>query len=247
METTNEDQLLESLAQLEHEQWASWARCFLSNKSEENQIRWQRQMETPYEDLTDDEKEADRFWARKVLACTHSNQLKDGTLFEGRFLRVKVRRGWEYVERRKISGVVAILAVTEDGKVIMIEQFRPPIGKRILEIPAGLAGDIAGEEDEGFPEAARRELLEETGYRAESMELLTQGPASAGLSNEIITFYQAKGLTKVAKGGGEGSESILVHEVPLVDLNSWIAAKRSEGCEVDYKVFTALYFLGRKP
>ncbi len=168
------------------------------------------------------------------------------TLFEGRHCRLRSVNGWEYVERVKAAGIVAILAITDEDKVILIEQFRPPLGKIVIEIPAGLAGDLAGSENEKFAAAAERELLEETGYQASEMEYLTDGPASAGLSTEVITFFRAKGLKKVAKGGGEGSEKISIYEIPLVQLDTWIASRRAEGCEVDYKVYAALYFYQRR-
>ncbi len=113
---------------------------------------------------------------------------------------------------------------------------------RVIEIPAGLAGDIESEEDETLAEAAKRELLEETGYQAQRMEYLTEGPPSAGLSTEIVTFFRAHDMKKISNGGGDGSEDILVHLVPLTGLDAWIAAKRKEGCLVDYKVYAALYF-----
>ena len=163
-------------------------------------------------------------------------------LFEGRFLQVRKIGKWEYVERHKASGIVAVLAITEAREIILVEQYRIPVGKRVIEIPAGLAGDITGEENEALAEAAKRELLEETGYTAERMEFLTEGPPSAGLSTEVVTFFRAHGLTKVSAGGGDGSEDIVVHLVPLAQLDTWIAAKRAEGCLVDYKVYATLYF-----
>jgi ADP-ribose pyrophosphatase len=235
--------LLERLAALEHEQWAAWTQHFLSNQTPENQARWKRQMAATYEELSESEKEADRTWAKKVLALLDLPQTPaPDVLFEGRFLKVKKKDRWEYVERCKTSGIVAILPITENQEIILVEQFRVPVNQRVIEIPAGLAGDIEGEEDEALAEAAKRELLEETGYEAERMEYLTEGPPSAGLSTEIVTFFRAHGLKKVSDGGGDGSENIQVHAVPLTELENWIEAKRKEGCLVDYKVYAALYF-----
>ena len=167
--------------------------------------------------------------------------------YEGKFLRVKVKGHWEYVERCKLSGIVAILAVTEAEEIILVEQFRIPVNRRVIEIPAGLAGDLAGEEDEALAEAAKRELVEETGYEAQGMEYLTEGPSSAGLSTEVISFFRAAGLKKVSEGGGDGSENIQVHAVALRDLEAWIEGKQKEGCLVDYKVYAALYFQPGRP
>ena len=163
------------------------------------------------------------------------------TLFEGVFLRVKRKKQWEYVERCNTSGIVAILAITDKSELILVEQFRVPVNKWVIEIPAGLAGDIKGKENETLNEAAKREFLEETGYQAQRMEYLAEGPSSAGLLTEVITFFRAAELKKVSKGGGDESENIQVHVVPLIGLNSWLESKLIDGCLVDYKVYAALY------
>jgi len=172
-----------------------------------------------------------------------SDNLSSDILFEGRFLRVKRKDHWEYVERHKASGIVAILAITDNREIILIEQLRIPVNKRVIEIPAGLAGDIEGQESEALAEAAKRELLEETGFEAQQMKYLTEGPPSAGLSTEMVAFFQAGELKKVANGGGDGTEDIQVHAVPLAQLKSWIETKRQEGCLVDYKIYAALYLI----
>src|SRR5688500_4920446 len=105
-------------------------------------------------------------------------------LGEGRHLRL-VRRGrWEHVERLRTSGVVSVVAITADRRLLLTEQFRPPVDRYCLELPAGLAGDVEGQELEELAAAARRELIEETGYDAQSFEWLTVGPSSAGLTDE---------------------------------------------------------------
>lgn len=176
------------------------------------------------------------------MTTEHPQDSEAELLFQGRFLEVKRKGNWEYVERCNTSGVVAILALTEKNELILVEQFRPPMNRRVIEIPAGLAGDIEGSEHEALAEAARRELLEETGYEAESMEFLTEGPPSAGLATELVTFFRARGLKKISEGGGDKSESIQVHHVPLNQLAAWIAEKRAQGCLVDYKIYATLYF-----
>jgi ADP-ribose pyrophosphatase len=166
----------------------------------------------------------------------------DGELLgEGRFLRLLRQGRWEHVERMRASGVVTIVAITPDRRLILTEQFRPPVGRACIELPAGLAGDVAGQESEDLIAAARRELLEETGYTAERFERLAVGPSSAGLTNELITFYLARGLTKVGGGGGDGSEEIVVHEPPLSDLASWLARQVEAGKLVDYKIAAGLW------
>ncbi|MGE5611268.1 MAG: NUDIX hydrolase, partial [Bacillota bacterium] len=135
------------------------------------------------------------------------------TLAEGRFLRLVKSGTWEFVQRKNITGIVGIVAVTEDRKLILVEQYRPPVDKRVIEIPAGLVGDVAGKESELLVEAAKRELEEETGYQAREIVPLAVGTASAGMSDEVITLLKANGLTRVGNGGGDGSEQIVVHEV----------------------------------
>ena len=62
-----EQHKLEELAELEHIQWAHWTRYMLNNLTPENIERWKRQIDTPYEELSEEEKNSDRKWARKVL------------------------------------------------------------------------------------------------------------------------------------------------------------------------------------
>ncbi len=158
------------------------------------------------------------------------------TLAEGKFLRLVKQGRWEYAARKGISGIVAIVAVTDDGKLILVEQYRPPVGKPVIELPAGLAGDVEGSELEELSAAARRELLEETGYEADTMEPLGSGSSSAGMCDEMITLFRATGLRKTGLGEGDGQEQITLHEVPVGEVAAWVASKvalgprrRSEG------------------
>ena len=123
------------------------------------------------------------------------------TLAEGRFVRlVKLDPGgWEYVERVNASGVVVIIALTHEQRVVLVEQHRPPIGARVIELPAGLAGDVSGEEDEPLARAAARELEEETGYRAAHIEALMQFLPVPGWCTERMFAYVARGLTPVGQ------------------------------------------------
>jgi ADP-ribose pyrophosphatase len=162
--------------------------------------------------------------------------------WEGKFLRVLKSGRWEYADRKGATGIAVIVAVTNEGKLLLVEQYRIPIGQRVIELPAGLAGDAPGHESETVAAAARRELLEETGYEASEMTELTSGPPSAGLTSEIVTFLRATGLRRVAAGGGEGQEDIQVHEVPLGQVAAWLKGKMTEGLLVDPKVYAGLYF-----
>ncbi len=160
----------------------------------------------------------------------------------GRYLEYReTDKGWEYVVRPNAKGCVAILAITDDRRVVLTEQYRPPVAKNVIELPAGLAGDIPLQEDEPLETAARRELKEETGYEAKSWVRLTEGPSSAGLTTETNTIFQATELTKMTEGGGTASEDIRVHLVDLGDIPTWCADRQAEGKMVDFKIFAALY------
>ena len=161
-------------------------------------------------------------------------------LAEGRFLRLVKDNRWEYVERCRASGVVAIVPVTRDGRVILVEQFRPPVGSQMIEIPAGIAGDIAGQESESFEIAARRELEEETGYSGGDWRLLGVSPSSAGLTTELITFFAAMNVERTSSGGGVEHEQIVIHEVPLTELRDWLSQQTARGAMIDWKIFAAL-------
>lgn len=164
------------------------------------------------------------------------------TIGDGRFLRL-VRRGkWEYVERLGASGAAAIVAVTAEGRLVLIEQPRPALGGVAVELPAGLVGDTPGEETEEAATAANRELVEETGYEASRIELVAHGPSSPGLTSECISIFVATGLRKVGPGGGDSNEQISVFEVPLAEVEAWLAERIARGAHVDLKVYAGLYF-----
>ena len=165
------------------------------------------------------------------------------TLHTGRHLSL-VRRGhWEFATRHGATGVVGLVAVTEDAKMVLVEQARPPLGKQVIELPAGLSGDIVGEESESLITAARRELLEETGYEALEVKLLTEGPSSAGLTDEMISFFLMTGLIKTGAGGGDASEDIVVHEVPLAEMPEWLEERRRSGWAIDPKIYVGLFWI----
>ncbi|MEO8801770.1 MAG: NUDIX hydrolase [Rudaea sp.] len=164
-------------------------------------------------------------------------------LFNGRWLRLLKRGRWEYAERTHPGGGVIILALTPDDCILFVEQWREAVNSKTIEMPAGLVGDIAGKPDESAAAAAARELTEETGYRAGSVEFLMAGPSSAGMSNEIIAFVRARDLVRVHAGGGDETEDIVVHEVPRAQAPQWLMDKMREGYSIDPKLFAGLYFI----
>lgn len=164
-------------------------------------------------------------------------------LFKGKYLDLIREDNWEYVRRNHCSGIVVIVAVTREKKVLFVEQFRRPVKSHVIEFPAGLVNDKKTKKHETMEDAAKRELLEETGYEAEHLSLIVGGPVSSGLSSEIITFYQAIDVIKKGPGGGDASESIVAHEVPLAETAVWLHTMEKQGYLVDPKVYTGLYFL----
>jgi ADP-ribose pyrophosphatase len=164
-------------------------------------------------------------------------------LHKGRWLTLKQRGRWEYVERNNPGGAVIIMAVTPEDKVIFVEQYRVSILQKTIEMPAGLVGDIAGQTDEDVLLAARRELEEETGYACGDIEFVHAGPSSSGMSTEMIAFVRARDLVRVGPGGGDDSENIIVHEIPLTEAGTWLFARAAEGYSVDAKLFGGLWFI----
>jgi len=165
-------------------------------------------------------------------------------LGEGKYLRLFDDNGWEYVRRHGANGVVVIVALTPDDRLVLVEQFRPAVDGRVVELPAGLVGDTDAARGENLAAAAERELEEETGYQAERFLRLAAGPTAVGLSSELVTFFKAEGLRRVGPGGGDHTEDIMVHEVPLPQLRSWLAAKEAEGALVDPKIFAGVCLAG---
>lgn len=170
-------------------------------------------------------------------------RLQKTTLCTGQFVSL-IREGhWEYAQRLNTTGAAVIVAVTEQNKLLLVEQYRIPCHARTIELPAGIIGDEPETGDESHAAAAGRELLEETGYAADCLEFLVTGPPSSGLASEMVTFFRATGLRRVGVGGGVAHEDIKVHEVPLVDVRPWLEQKARSGVLVDPKVYAGLYFI----
>ena len=155
----------------------------------------------------------------------------------GRFITAKKRGRWEYVSRARGIRAAVILAV-EEGEVLLVEQYRVPLGKRCLELPAGLIGDET--EGEDALTSAARELEEETGYSADNWQELGEFYSSPGMVSESFTLVKATGLTKVGDGGGTEHENITVYHVPLARIAAFVAERRAAGSAIDVKLLTLL-------
>ena len=158
-------------------------------------------------------------------------------VWEGKYIKVTKQGTWEYVSRTRGVTAAVILAV-HDRHVILVEQYRVPLGAMSLELPAGLVGDE--EEGEEIAAAAIRELEEETGYRAGRVTDLGRFHSSPGMSSEGFSLLRAEDLTKVGEGGGVENEDIQVHRVKFQDVPAFVEAKRREGARVDVKILLLL-------
>jgi ADP-ribose pyrophosphatase len=147
---------------------------------------------------------------------------------------------WDFVRRPHSDACVGVLAITDDQEIVLVEQFRIPMGKRVIEVPAGLVGDEAEHAAQPPIDTAHRELIEETGFHAATIVPLLSSPTSAGMTSETVHLFHASGLTRVASGGGVHGEDIQTHLVPLADLRAWLAEKRAAGILVDFKIHAAL-------
>jgi len=159
-------------------------------------------------------------------------------LAQGKYLQLVKDAHWEYVHRIRGIGAVAIIPVTRNQELVLVEQYRYPFEKQVIDLPAGLVGDEL-ESDTDFEDAARRELLEETGYAAKHLKLLIDGPTTSGMATETIHFYLARNVTRVAAGGGVDGENILVHVVPLNRISAWFKRQQKAGKLIDVKCFLA--------
>lgn len=158
--------------------------------------------------------------------------------WQGQWITAKRQGKWEYVSRARNIRAAVIVAIDDAEQVLLVDQYRVPLGKRCLELPAGLIGDE--HDGDTVAGAARRELIEETGYDCARVEELGEFYSSPGMVSESFTLVRATGLTRVGEGGGLEDEDIVVHRVPLVEVPAFVAAKREEGLAIDVKLLLLL-------
>ncbi len=159
------------------------------------------------------------------------------TVWAGRYLAVHKDGTWEYAVRNNAIAAAVIVAIDRDH-LLLVEQYRVPIGRTCIELPAGLVGDE--DADESIADAARRELEEETGYRAATVEERGDFCSSPGMTSETFTLVVATGLERVGDGGGHAGENITVHRVPLAGVAGFVAQKRRDGVAIDAKMLLVL-------
>jgi len=161
-------------------------------------------------------------------------------VWQGKFITAKVDGKWEYVSRARGIRAAVIVAIDAEGNVILVEQYRVPLGRACIELPAGLIGDHDDVADEDDTTAAARELEEETGYRAGRMELLGEYWSSPGMLSESYTLVRAHDLVRVSDGGGTDGENITVHRVPRPELPAFLDTQRALGKGIDGKLLLLL-------
>ena len=160
----------------------------------------------------------------------------------GKWVTARRRGRWEYVTRANGIRAAVILAVDgppEAREVVLIDQYRVPVGGRSLELPAGLIGDDAGPDEDPLA-TAKRELEEETGYRAREWADLGEFWSSPGMLGESFSLIRASGLEKVGEGGGDEHEDIVVHRVAVRDIASFVQEARTLGLAIDVRILAVL-------
>ena len=167
-------------------------------------------------------------------------------VWKGKFLEAHVTPWgdggqWEFVKRARDIQAAVIVALTDLHELVLVEQYRAPLGRPCIELPAGLVGDET--EGEDVFDSARRELFEETGFEAETWEAFGEFASSPGMVGEIFHLYRATGLTRTGPGGGVDNEGIVPHIVPVSAIPSFIESARSRGCAIDTRLLIGLNLL----
>lgn len=173
-----------------------------------------------------------------VLSDQYDAEKPIEVIWEGRFITTKRQGRWEYVSRSRGIRAAVILAIDPEDHIILVDQYRVPLGKRCIELPAGLVGDHDVDEDSAI--AAARELEEETGFRAGIIENIGEFYSSPGMVSESFTLFRARDLVKVGEGGGVESENIVVHRVPVANIEEAVREWRKQGYAIDVKILTLL-------
>lgn len=158
-------------------------------------------------------------------------------VWQGKYITTVTEGRWEYVNRARHIRAAVILAIDDapDGRhIILVEQYRVPLHRACIELPAGLVGD----EEAGEPvaTAAARELEEETGYQAALWQEAGEFCSSPGMVGESFTLMIARDLTRVGPGGGVSNEDIIVHRVPLSGIADFLDGQRALGRAIDVRL-----------
>lgn len=164
-------------------------------------------------------------------------------------------RTWEAVRRvmknnktniDSFDDIVVVVPITDEGEIVFISQFRATVGAvlagseelideseiQIIEFPAG----VVDEEGLTKKDTAMLELAEEAGFGARRLQIINEGPISAGMSFEYVTEYLALDLYPVPKKDGDEERGITVYRVPLKGALEWLEQKEKGGFVIDSRV-----------
>ena len=164
--------------------------------------------------------------------------MKSEKIYEGKMINLRVDTvelpDKKYSKREIVEhpGSVGIVAITHDGDMVLVKQFRKPVEKNLLEIPAGKI-----EINEEPKETALRELYEETGYRAGNVEYLFEFYTSPGFSNEKMYLFLATELVE-GEAEPEGDEYIEIQKIGLENLMDMVI----KGDILDSKTIIGIYY-----
>ncbi len=168
-------------------------------------------------------------------------------LYETKFLQLKDSgNGWFYAHRPNVSGIVIIVPIIGD-EVLFLKTKRPPLdAEKVsnfnIELPAGLVGDI--DKDESILDCAHKELLEETGFVAKEMKVLTHNlTSSGGLTSETSSIVLAviENDTPVAEAQNDGGIILERVKVKIADAPKWLKAQEQAGGSIGAQTLAGLY------
>lgn len=172
-------------------------------------------------------------------------------VYNGKFVRInkktfRTKNGkegfWEVVERQNMhKRIVIVFALTKNKEVILEKNYRVPLETYVIELPAGLT-DKAGELE---IEAAKRELFEETGYKAKEMIEIFSSVGAPGLTNSEYVYFFAPDVEFVGKNQSDDEEEIEVFTVPLEKLVDFLLKPRQD-IKIDDKILNVLPILQKK-
>lgn len=181
----------------------------------------------------------------KTVKVFKKEMAYDGTYLEiwnHHFISKTGKKGiWQVAKRKRSKKIVIIFALTKKKEVLLTKQYRIPAGSKVIELPAGLT-DKRGEP---YESAARRELLEETGYYAKKLIKIIEGPFNAGMTGDIAVVFFAPDVEYAQEQNLDDSEEIEVIKVPLKKLVHFITHS-SKGVLVDLKILGYLPILKEK-
>ncbi|WP_339249898.1 NUDIX hydrolase [Sporosarcina sp. FSL W8-0480] len=181
-----------------------------------------------------------------------NNRFKEKTvasdvLFEGKVISLRVEEvelpDGKRAKRELVGhpGAVAVIAITDDKKLVLVEQYRKALNRSIIEIPAGKI-----EPGEDIEVTALRELEEETGYGANQFEYLQSFATSPGFANEIIHIYVAQGLYKIDKPAqGDEDEFINIIESTLEEAEQMVLDERIFDAKTAFAILYAKKLLNK--